>query len=66
MGACRACGRVLLAAPRVEAGRKKRMIAPVAEFTDCLPFNPAMLSSVRKCARGDSKLTEANFQLRHE
>ena len=43
------------------------MIAPLAKFIDWYALQvAAMLSSVRKCARGDSKLAEANYQLRNE
>ena len=43
------------------------MIAPLAKFIDWHALQgAAMLLSVRTCAGGDSKLTEANYQLKHE
>ena len=43
------------------------MIAPLAKLMDWHALKvAAMLPSIRKCARGDSKLTETNYQLKHE
>ena len=43
------------------------MIAPLAKLMDWSALQvAAMLPSIRECATGDSKLTEANYQLKHE
>ena len=52
--------RPLLAIAEVGSWSNQRMIAPLAKFIDWYALQAiAMLPSIRKCARSDSKLTEA-------
>jgi hypothetical protein len=47
--------------------KKQRMIAPLAKLMDWHALQvAAMLPCIRKCATRDSKLTEANYQLKHD